>query len=256
MESRPLRNFSEIANTMRQQVASPDFAPPKPRGYGNCIPDCPVCGEIGWVGSGREVDDPKFGKIDMCPNKPKMLLPPDVFGLTARDMSLSWTNMLDSNNALSISQTVRGMLSAGSGWLFIWGEPGVGKTHLLKTAVAQTAQVKSCAYTLMADLVQNIRDGFNSSNDHESTRRFEKWLNIPVLAIDEVDRVKVTDWVAEKKAQLFDTRYRAAIDGRGVTLIASNSDPASMEKYFASRAHDGRFRVIHMTGADMRPAMG
>jgi hypothetical protein len=41
-----------------------------------------------------------------------------------------------------------------------------------------------------------------------------------------------------------------------VTLIASNSPPERLDGYLGSRVRDGRFKVVEMKRADLRPGLG
>ncbi len=79
---------------------------------------------------------------------------------------------------------------------------------------------------------------------------------MPVLAIDELDAAKMTDFAYEFRAAFLDDRYRLAVTCRAHTLFAMNGDPSGLPGDLYDRMRDGRFVVFHNTDASMRPVMG
>ena len=74
---------------------------------------------------------------------------------------------------------------------------------------------------------------------------------LPVHQVDEIERVKNTEWARERIFQIIDRRYSAAEVRRSVTLMASNSSPDDLDGYLASRACDGRFKVRYEDALDV-----
>ena len=35
---------------------------------GFCSDNCEICGGIGWIRRNREITDPEFGSLELCPN--------------------------------------------------------------------------------------------------------------------------------------------------------------------------------------------
>lgn len=221
---------------------------------GDCRPDCEICGGIGWVRFDRPIDDPLFGRMAICPNRSSDALGRDS-GLDARELALKWAAVADLNNALAAVRAVKATLARGRGWVCLWGPTGLGKTLILQVAVAETIRAQRPArYTRMVDVIDNLRQAFDAENTRgEETRRMESWAGLSILAIDEVDRLRSSDYSEEKKFALLDRRYQAAVRGNSITLLTSNSDPRGWDDYLSSRIFDGRFAVIRMTGQDARP---
>ena len=79
---------------------------------------------------------------------------------------------------------------------------------------------------------------------------------LSLLALAEIERVNPTEWARERVFQLLDRRYAAAEAERSVTLIAGNSPPERLDGNLGSRVRDGRFRVVELKRADLRPGLG
>jgi DNA replication protein DnaC len=221
---------------------------------GDCRPDCPICGGIGWIRFDRPIEDPLFGRMAICPNRSSDALGKDS-GLDPRELGLKWSAIADLNNALAAVRAVKAALERGRGWVTLWGPTGLAKTLILQVAIAETIRAQRPArYARMVDIIDNLRQAFDTENTRgEETRRMESWAGLPILAIDETDRVRSSDYSDEKRFSLLDRRYQAALRGNSITLLASNSDPRGWGDYLASRVFDGRFAVVRMIGEDVRP---
>jgi hypothetical protein len=82
-------------------------------------------------------------------------------------------------------------------------------------------------------------------DDIDYAERF-KWLrDLPALVIDELNVEKSSEFVFRTRRSLLDWRYRAALDGRSITVLASNDAPeAWQDSAIADRALDGRFVAV------------
>ena len=75
-------------------------------------------------------------------------------------------------------------------------------------------------------------------NDDAYSRLIQyEWLT--VLAIDEIDKLRVTDWFVEQHTDLINKRYRGGLVGEVGILLATNCDPASLPEWIGSRLRDG-----------------
>jgi hypothetical protein len=115
-------------------------------------------------------------------------------------------------------------------------------------------------YVTAFDLISYIRSAFFQDRhtkildviDTDAYQRLQRFERVKVLALDEFDKVKVTDWVRDQLTDLIDRRARMAEDGKGGTLIAMN-DPLDLLPWIASRLK--RYTIIHNTDEDMRPVL-
>ena len=255
------KTFEEILEDMRSRFP-PGVVPATRKVF------CQTCNDTGAVSAGAPIGHPMFGKIFPCPacQSGKSIAngaSPDEYGLLPSDRALAWGDVLDLHTVSNTSEAkmaIKATLERGYGWVYLWGNYGTAKTTLLKIAVAEylRKQALPAVYARMSDIMDEIRAGYDSKTPNtEAIRRLRWWSSVPLLAIDEAEKVNETGMVEERRFQLLDTRYEAATRQRfGITLIAANVAPRAMPATIASRISDGRFTVVHLTGKDFRPGAG
>lgn len=220
-------------------------------------PVCPTCHNTGWLRKDVPIDHPDFGTLTPCHCQDM-----DVYGahsgLTEKEIQfLSWDEVLDQGEAHKAMQVVQDVVEAGYGMVYLWGGPGIAKSLLLKIAVAQMInRRKQAAYISMSALLDNLREAYDTDYPNmQSVERLRRWSSIPVLAIDEFDKVKDTEYVHERRMRLLDERYTSAIREQSITLYASNEAPEAYDNYITDRLRDGRCQVVKLTGESLRPTM-
>lgn len=148
--------------------------------------------------------------------------------------------------------------------LTIWGTNGNAKSAALIATVNEFLDLGIPAVYLPSyDLLNWLQDAFHSNGEIKSDSMYERLERIKavrVLAVDEFQGIKVTDWRLEQLRNLVDRRWRDGLDGKSFTLFAMNENPASLEPRIWSRLCDGRNRlhgepVILNNDADMRPLL-
>jgi DNA replication protein DnaC len=167
---------------------------------------------------------------------------------------LSWGQLIAMPGLTAAAAAVQRYLMRGWGWVYLWGDPGPGKTFMLKTAVAEFIRgERSAALVTWADLLAHLRAGYADDTYDE---RLQHWRTVRLLAIDEMGRAKESDWVTEVESRLLNYRYeQGAIYKRSLTLFASNLPETAYDEWLASRLRDGRNHVVHVESPDLRPAM-
>jgi chromosomal replication initiation ATPase DnaA len=147
------------------------------------------------------------------------------------------------------------MRKTPSGFVTFWGTFGVGKSMLLKILVNGFRTVGLIAkYISLADLLATAREKFGESAGSVENV-IDYYRTLPVLAVDEVDRVNLTPWAMETTYRLLDSRFNSR--GELLTVVACNLSPLQMPEnlgYLASRMRGGL--VVEVGGADLRPAVG
>lgn len=142
------------------------------------------------------------------------------------------------------------MLDDPFGFLSVFGRKGGGKSLLLTALVAEFCRRKrpACYFnsseivTLLSPGDEHEIDGFRVVGNFEAAKLQLK--HIPVLAIDEMDKLKWSAWQIQQLGEVLEFRHRYA--NCRVTLLAMNRPPwewsnASDVEHIASRLRDGRF---------------
>lgn len=216
-----------------------------------CSPDCPLCGGAGFYRLDLFPGQPGFGQLYVCENRRLAHLQPK--GHSANGFAA----LLDINSMRSHVERIRPLLNQGFGFAFIWGSYGTGKTTLLKATVEEAIGLGlEAKFTSSVELLDDLRGAFDGENPNvELPARMRRWRTVPVLCLDEPERVNLTNFVEERLFQLLNDRYRDAIDEHSLTILASNLPPAKQPGYLTSRINDGRCEVIHVVGVDVRPGI-
>lgn len=248
--------IGEISKTMTTQRAEKKGLYVQPENN-ICSIDCEICNGIGWIRRELPISDPNFGKLEPCPNADLYKVYGTRLGLAVEERSLEWTNIKDRENVEEAIEEVTYILSRGYGWVFLWGGYGLAKTLILKIAAAQSIRNKTRAcYIRMAEIIDTMRTAFDRQDpNYEGQRLLNVWSEMPVLCIDEFDRIRETEYASERRFLLMDRRYENALRRQGITIMASNSDPDKMDGYLADRIADARNRVVHLRGRSARPMM-
>jgi hypothetical protein len=182
-----------------------------------------------------------------------------VCGLTDAESRLRLSDILVANRP-GTKQMVDAckFFIANPVWMVtLWGGAGNAKTMCLQGCVNEL--VERCVpavYITAFDLFGYIREAFNHQREIVSDSaymRLQRFENVRVLALDELDKVRPTEWMMDQLTDLIDKRYRRG-DTLG-TLIAMNADPTSQPDWIASRLFLSRNQVIHNTDGDLRPVL-
>lgn len=142
------------------------------------------------------------------------------------------------------------------GFVTFFGEPGRGKSHLLKGIINGFRGIGVYArYINAADLIQEIRDHFSDERGGVAVESvIQHYRKVRVLAIDELDQVQLTEWTKQTLHRLLDSRYES---GNLLTVLAMRPTPEQLPDdlaYLISRIRGGV--AVHVRGGDMRPFQG
>jgi DNA replication protein DnaC len=121
---------------------------------------------------------------------------------------------------------------APTGWLFLWGTYGSGKSHLA-AAVAQTLAGlgTQATYATAARLWDWLREGYQT-NSHAD--RLSSILDAPALVLDDLGAEKVTDWVDETLFKIINYRYQREMP----SVLTSNEGVNRLPGRVASRVKE------------------
>jgi len=123
------------------------------------------------------------------------------------------------------------------GWLCIMGDYGCGKTHLA-AAIALDLQAagRDVMFTTAQDLLDTLRMAFDPQSQARFDTQFDDILHCPLLILDDLRLVGVSDWAREKLFQILDFRYLT----RTPTVITTSDTPHEMDSRLATRLMDRR----------------
>jgi DNA replication protein DnaC len=230
---------------------------------------CAVCQDSGWRGAEPdEVEQRKLIVIERYPigaSERLVVICPDCAvgnerawkwsGLPddARDVVLDELLFLpDQNKAF---EKIGAFVARPTGWLTLAGGYGVGKTTLMYGALnTLAAQGIYGAYWTAPGLIDHLRAGIRDESGNAHSDRLKRVANLPILVVDELDKYYATAFAEYEIFQLFNTRYQ--LRRTHGTIIGYNLDGAeAIPPFLRSRINDGRFTVVEMRGADIRPAL-
>ena len=106
-------------------------------------------------------------------------------------------------------------------WLTLLGGTDRGKTHLLIAVCRRWLQRgKPARYAYIPLFLEELRRGFQEEGDRSYEARFDRFLNVPLLALDDLGAEYRTPWVMEKLDTIID--YRLV---QGLPLVATTNKP-------------------------------
>lgn len=149
-------------------------------------------------------------------------------------------------------KATRAFIKQPHGWLTFVGGYGTGKTMLIYAALNHLADKGIFGrYVLMPDLLDRLRTVLRRDDDAYAAM-LRRVVQAPILAVDELDKVRESEFVDEVLYAIFLARYQER--HRTGTIIGYNSDRADhIPPFLRSRMGDSRFQLIEMAGADLRP---
>lgn len=192
---------------------------------------CPACGGLGVVRVNVQPGEPEFGKFTPCTvcgeNRHLQYITANC-GLAGAELDnrlATWqTNIggILSKQRLAAKRAIEDAVRKRCGFVSFYGDFGGGKTLALQIVVNEMRHKQIEAfYAPLASVLDHLRSLFNS--DNKSSGFWQRLLDIPVLALDEVTRFHDTGWAQERLWVLADTRYRRI--GSHLTVFATNDDP-------------------------------
>lgn len=182
-------------------------------------------------------------------------------GLLPGEMALTLESLVErGEGSRRLLAEAHRMLARPFGMLTLWGGAGNGKTLTLMALVnAFRERGQLAIYVRLPDLLEYLRQGYEGER-FEAQQRYRQIAEAYLLALDEVDKTRWTEWAREVVFTLMDDRYRLARE-RGPqqrhTLLALNQNPETLPAYLISRLRydlhgpDG-FRIVHNMDPDAR----
>ncbi len=207
------------------------------------------------------VGDPKWGKLEKCEDSfhskivNQRLQKVSQMGQQDIKRKLSDIKVNDKNKQMI--EESHNIIKQGYGWLYIWGGPGNAKSEALKAIV--NAFNKSnrgpAVYTSLGSILDYMRLTMSNSNNLEYFDEFNRLKDVRILAIDEMDKPKESDWMQDFRFHFLDSRYTSACNKDTVTIFAGNKNPKFFGEVLYDRIREGKFKIVHNSAPSARKQM-
>jgi DNA replication protein DnaC len=211
--------------------------------------NCPLCGGVGYVRRDLPVNDPGFGKLEICDcsrERAQQIAMQRLHQLSNLDAFQNLTfdtfkingrsGARDPNKTLEVAfNTAKNYAEHLNGWLLLQGGYGTGKTHL---AAAVANFVISLGiptlFLTVPDLLDWLRATYETGEDESYSQRLDEIRNVKLLVLDDLGTQNATPWACEKLYQIINHRYTLKLP----TLVTTNQDLNEIDDRISSRLHD------------------
>lgn len=257
----PTASLSQVLQKQldNQQNPPPQTSKPPAELWQNVkpAPTCEICGDTGVYRLDLPLGHPQFGRLIRCKCKAQedAQRQQRLSGLSERERRIRLADIDTSRPGTArMVAACHEFLARPSQIVTIYGGPGTGKTTALMAVINHSREAgKQAVYVRMFDLIAYIQAGFRDNEDDNYSRLIRYSREIEILAIDEFDKVSMTEWQQIQISALMEDRQRLAEDGQVGTLIAMNGEPANLPDWIYSRLRDGRNQIVNNTDNDVRP---
>lgn len=153
-----------------------------------------------------------FGRMFPCPvcNQQEIDF---ASGLKDRERSIT-LEVIRTNgrpNTTTMKQEAQKFIASPRGFLSLHGNNGTGKTLALMAIVNAVIEAGTQArYLTASELLAYMRETFNDATKQSDYDRIHELARIPVLCIDEMDKLRDTPYSREIQQELINLRYRDA----------------------------------------------
>ena len=132
-------------------------------------------------------------------------------------------------------KAARDYVADPDGWLTLFGETGVGKTHLaVAIAVERMRQGRPVFFAFVPEFIDYLRYTFQPDSGVGYVQVFDEVRNAPMLILDDLGGEYRSDWAYEKLYQVIVHRHNL----RMPTVITSPMDITDMTGPINSRIRD------------------
>lgn len=133
-------------------------------------------------------------------------------------------------------------------WIALVGDAGRGKTHLACAVCHRWLQGgKPAKYAYVPLLMKELKDGFTSEGEDSYKSRYNTFLNVPLLAMDDLGTENRTPWVQEHLDTIFDYRLMHELP----TVVTTNCRFDDIPFRIASRLKRGG-DIIFVDGPEFK----
>ena len=132
-------------------------------------------------------------------------------------------------------QAAKNFAADPDGWLTLFGETGVGKTHLaIAIAVERMTKGQPAFFAFVLELLDYLRYTFTPESRITYDQVFDEIKNTPLLILDDLARENNSPWAEEKLYQIVVHRHNARLP----TVITSTLEFTEQTGPISSRVRD------------------
>jgi DNA replication protein DnaC len=173
--------------------------------------NCRICKDAGFIHPRLESGRIDYGQTVPClcmrdeweRRKKRQLL--EWCELPAASEGMTFEKFKNTGGLQEAYSAAREVASGDLKWLTMISGTNRGKTHLaIAVCHAWLDSGKVARYAYVPLLLDELRRGYQSGNDYDS--RFEMFLNVPLLVLDDLGTENSTEWVQEKLDTIVDYR--------------------------------------------------
>lgn len=146
------------------------------------------------------------------------------------------TYKTDTDAAKSVKEKALRYVSEKSGWFFICGQPGSGKTHICTAICGELMQDRDLRYMLWRDAAPRLKALVNDATAYEKAMRQLKEAD--ALYIDDFLKGKITDADINLAFELINARYNSTDKLTIISTERSIDDIADMDEAVGSRIYE------------------
>jgi len=212
--------------------------------------ECSLCGGLGWVRLEVPYGHAEFGQARPCPcglvARRRLQRIDAVFGFTPQLQAESFATLIPIEGSEEAIEATHHYVAHPSGWLYLWGPVGDGKTKLLAIAInALRASGYEAVFCVVPELLSYLRATFEPDSPVRFDETFDYLKSAPLLGLDDLGAESPSPWVNELLYELFGWRYRAELP----TIVTSNARPELIrDPRLASRLRDVRLCTVAYCG--------
>ena len=169
------------------------------------------------------------------PAENEMAVPNQIYGINYEDAHLNPkykfdTFVVGSNNKFAHSASLAVAESPGEVYnpLYLYGGPGLGKTHLMHSIghfILEQDPDKKVLYVTSEEFTNEVIESIRSGNAASMTKLREKYRNVDVLMVDDVQFIIGKESTQEEFFHTFNALYQ----DRKQIVISSDRPPKEME---------------------------
>ncbi len=223
--------------------------------------ECPRCHDQGYLRRDVTAVADDFGRLVECPcgivqtRRMRRIWASSQIPTTMRGYSLA--SFVLHAGKQQLVDDVRESWAAGDRWLLLCGPVGLGKTGIAVSLLLEAMHAGSGGlYVVMPSFLSRIRATYTRGKDDEEVDETDVLASVieaPLLVLDDLGKVTLTEWGQEKLFTVVNERYLA---GRR-TIVTSNLDPedGSLEAHLWPATWDrlrGMSDVFRLTGDSLR----